>query len=64
MTSGVWYAADYYVKGQKIVVTHISRAHPEDVGHKIVFRAPRLRYGRYLDLGDVRKAIRNTLGGE
>ena len=58
MTPGFWYAADYYMKGQKIVVTHIDRAHFEDVGHKIVFRAPPLRYGRYLDTDDVRRAIK------
>ena len=58
ITPGFWYAADYYVKGQKIVVTHIDRAHFEDVGHKIVFCAPPLKYGRYLDILDVRKAIK------
>ena len=57
MTPGFWYAVDYYAGGNTIVVTHIGQAHFEDVGCKIVFHAPPLRYGRYLDIDDVRRAI-------
>ena len=60
MMPGFWYAADYYAKGSKLVVTHIDRARFEDVGHRIVFCAPPLKYGQYLDILDVRKAIQDA----
>ena len=60
MAPGFWYAADYYMGGSKIVITHIDRAHFEDIGRKIIFQAPPLKYGQYLDILDVRKAIKDA----
>ncbi len=63
-----WYAASYYRRGAKIIVTRIARAFYEEVENpgvgKVSFRTGKRKYAGLMDTMDVRKRIEEVVNDQ